>query len=96
MCTCIHIAPLISISSPHPGRGVELGQQEEDVLLPRLQRFVLTAAVAVLCAQGERGGELLEAGCDVGLFAVRLAQLAPGATLRGDVPQQLEETGREW
>lgn len=37
----------------YPGGGVELGQDEEDVLLPRLESSVLKASVVQLVPEGE-------------------------------------------
>ena len=59
----------------HPGGGVEFSQQEEDILLARFKRLVLTAAVAVVGSHGEARGQLPEAGCDVGFPLVQLSQL---------------------
>ena len=59
----------------HPGGGIEFSQQEEDILLSRFKRLVLTAAVAVVRSHREAGGQLPEAGCDVGLPLVQLSQL---------------------
>jgi len=72
----------------HP-RGIEFSQQEEDVLLARFEGLVLTAAVAVVRPHREAGGQLPEAGGDVGLLLVQLSELAAGAALRGHLPQQL-------
>lgn len=54
-----------------------------------LQRFVLAHAVAVVAAHREAGGQLSEAGRDVGLPLVELVQLPAGPSLQGHVPQQL-------
>lgn len=41
----------------------------------RFKRFVLADAVTVVSSHREAGGQLLEAGCDVGLLLVQLSQL---------------------
>lgn len=73
----------------YPRGGIEFRQQEENVLVSWLQRFVLTHAVAVVAPHCEAGGQLSEAGCDVGLPLVKLVQLPAGPPLQGHVPQQL-------
>ncbi len=57
----------------HPSGGIELSQQEEDIFVARLKRLVLTDAVAVVRSHCEAGGQLPEAGCDVGLPLVQLS-----------------------
>lgn len=73
----------------YPRGGVEFGQDEENVLVSWLQRFVLTHAVAVVVSHCEAGGQLSEAGCDVGLPLVEIVHLPAGPSLQGHVPQQL-------
>lgn len=73
----------------YPRGGIEFRQQEENVLVSWLQRFVLTHAMAVVAPHCEAGGQLSEAGCDVGLPLVKLVQLPAGPPLQGHVPQQL-------
>lgn len=57
--------------------------------MSRLQRFVLAHAVAVVASHCEAGGQLSEAGRDVGLPLVKIVQLPAGPSLQGHVPQQL-------
>lgn len=70
----------------YPRGGVEFRQEEENVLETRLQRFVLTHAVAVLAPHCEAGGQLSETSCDVGLPLVKIVQLPAGPSLQGHVP----------
>lgn len=62
--------------------------------MARFEGFVLTDAVAVVSSHREAGGQLSEAGYDVGLELVQLGQLAAGPTLWGHVPQQLIDVKR--
>lgn len=62
--------------------------------MARFERFVLTDTVAVVSSHREAGGQLSEAGYDVGLELVQLGQLAAGPTLWGHVPQQLIDVKR--
>lgn len=49
-------AQLCGTSLTHPSGGIEFSQQEEDILLARFKRFVLTDAVAVVNSHCEAGG----------------------------------------
>jgi len=69
------VVVVVAEEETHPGGAVELGQQEEHVLLSRVQGFVLTAAVAVLRAHHVAGRELPEARHDEGLPLVQLGKL---------------------
>lgn len=75
----------------YPSGGVELRQDEEHVLLPRVQSSVLEASVIQLVAQGEEGweGGGSEAGGDVGPTQVHLLLLARVPLLLTNVFQQL-------
>lgn len=80
--------------STHRTGGVEFGQEEEDVVLSRLQSTVLIAVVDNLVAQREGWGHVagFKAGGDVRLLHVYLAQLsccARMSLLHVPVPQQL-------
>lgn len=79
----------------YPRGGVEFRQDEENVIVSWLQRFVLTHAVAVVAPHCEAGGQLSEAGCDVGLPLVKVVQLPAGPSLQGHVPQQLIDGGKK-
>lgn len=56
----------------YPASGIEFNQQEEDILLARFERLVLTVTVAVFRSYCEASGQLPEAGYDVGLLLVQL------------------------
>lgn len=75
----------------YPRGGVEFGQEEENVLVSRLQRFVLAHAVAVVVPHCEAGGQLSETGRDVGLPLVKTVQLPAGPSLQGHVPKKLND-----
>lgn len=77
----------------YPGGGVELCQDEEHVLLPRVQSSVLEASVVQLVPQGEerRQGGRCEAGGDVRPTQVHLLLLARVSLLLTDVFQQLRD-----
>lgn len=75
----------------HPSCAIEFSQQEEDVLLARIKRLVLTAAQAVVRSHREAGGQLPKASCDVGVPLVQLSQLTSRATLQGHLTKQLNE-----
>lgn len=78
----------------YPGGGVELRQDEEHVLLPRVQSSVLEAPVVQLVPQGEEGwqGGGCEAGGDVRPTQVRLLLLPRVLLLLTDVFQQLSKS----
>lgn len=89
----------VRVTSTHRTGGVQLGQNEEDVVLSRLQNAVLIAVVDHLVAQCEswRHGAGFKAGGDVRLLHIYLAQLprCPHVSLLHiPVPQQLR-TDRE-
>lgn len=81
----------------YPSGGVELRQDEEHVLLPRVQSSVLEASVVQLVAQGEEGweGGRCEAGGDVRPTQVHLLLLAGVPLLLADVFQQLSNRDTE-
>lgn len=82
----------------YPSGGVELGQDEEDVLLAGVEGSVLEAAVVQLVAQGEerRQGGRCETGCDVSASQVHLLLLPRIPLPLTDVFQQLiKETDSE-
>lgn len=91
--TCTHTdTHTHTVGTSYPGGGVELSQDEEDVLLTRLQGPVLEAAVVLLVAQREEGGQGggCEAGRDVSSPQVHLT-LPRVSLLLTDVLQQLQE-----
>lgn len=84
---------MLSISTHRTG-GVKLGQDEEDVVLSRLQSAVLIAVVNHLVAQRESWGHGagFKAGGDVRLLYINLPQLsccARVSLLHVSIPQQL-------
>lgn len=77
----------------YPGGRIELRQDEEDVLLPRLQSSVFKAPIVQLVPQGEKGweGGRCEPCCDVGTTHVHLFLLPRISLPLTDVFQQLRD-----